>query len=110
MSGLGNELPGDVPVEPGQEGVQAAPRRASAALAELEARVARQAQMLSVLSALQRGMLVGRSSSDTLHARRSTGVFAITSRSSSAMRAAFARPTPGRITLAVELSNSRQNR
>ncbi|MCP5223894.1 MAG: EAL domain-containing protein [Thauera sp.] len=68
MSGLGNELPGDVPVEPGQEGVQAAPRRASAALAELEARVARQAQMLSVLSALQRGMLVGRSSSDTFSA------------------------------------------
>lgn len=66
MSGLRIESPGEVPAGPGQGDAPPAP--SLAALTDLQRTVARQAQMLAVLSALQRGMLVGRSSADTFSA------------------------------------------
>lgn len=68
MSGLRIESSVEVPARAGHGDVPPAPPPASVALADLERRVARQAQMLSVLSTLQRGMLVGRSSADTFSA------------------------------------------
>ncbi len=68
MSGLGIESPGEVPARPGQMDAHPGLQPAFAALAELECRVARQGRMLEVLSTLQRGMLVGRSSADTFAA------------------------------------------
>ncbi len=68
MSGLRIESSVEVPARAGHGDVPPAPPPASVALADLERRVARQAQMLAVLSTLQRGMLVGRSSADTFSA------------------------------------------
>jgi diguanylate cyclase (GGDEF)-like protein/PAS domain S-box-containing protein len=68
MSGLRIDSPGEVPAWPGQGGAPPAPSPAPAAPADLQRTVARQAQMLAVLSTLQRGMLVGRSSADTFSA------------------------------------------
>lgn len=70
MSVLRIESPGEERARTGQGEVPASPpvSGALAEFAELQRTVERQAQMLSVLSTLQRGMLVGRSSAETFSA------------------------------------------